>query len=288
MNVLIVEEGGNETDLYLIFVDCLMAGFEKSKDCGVALRCFCNSRSFGKYSMAGIHMERGSGSDDSGGIAAAIDEMQSRRHWVRRWLVFCSISGISGILEYHSAASIWTDVLQHLLLGNHRLGKCCRNPCKKNETAISSVFISGVDLDWKGMDMKLKKMNKKFLPDWIFAYKEASYTVEAALIMAITLFLIASLLTEAFGVHSQVVGNMVLHDALEQAGHIEDGQAIKEITEELNTDLKTYFWCENQTISITEEEERLIGSIKGERGSNISIKKFAPERFLRLLRAIGV
>lgn len=118
--------------------------------------------------------------------------------------------------------------------------------------------------------------------------KEGSYTVEAALVMAVTLFLIASLLTEAFGTHSQVTGDMVLQDALEQAGHREAGTTAGQIAEEAGRDLSGYFRCGDMNVEIQEGALRIEGTVTGERGGSISVRWFDPEKFLRLLRAVGV
>lgn len=133
----------------------------------------------------------------------------------------------------------------------------------------------------------LKRIRNGWM-QWSTMRKEASYTIEAALIMAITLFLIAALLTEAFGTHSQVIGDMVLQDALEQASHMEEGQEIKEITERSARDMRDYFWCGDKRMDITDGVRRLKGIVTGEKDSNISVKKFDPEKFLRLLRAVGI
>lgn len=120
---------------------------------------------------------------------------------------------------------------------------------------------------------------------------EASYTVEAALIMAITLFLMASLLTEAFRVHSQVTADMILQEALEQSAHREGETRTEEILEKANRSLQSYFRCKDMQIYIEEKEKCFEGTASGSLDSyehKISIKAFDPEGFLRLLRAIGI
>lgn len=141
-----------------------------------------------------------------------------------------------------------------------------------------------------------KSINRVFLGAWASARKEASYTVEATLIMGITLFLIGALLTGAFDIHSEVVGDLILQEAMEQTGHKETLQrageradlTASEILEQANKDLKEYFWCGNVTIDIDETLQRLNGSVEGKQDNSISVKKFDPEKFLRLLRAVGI
>lgn len=116
----------------------------------------------------------------------------------------------------------------------------------------------------------------------------AAYTVEAALVMAVTLFLIASLLSASFEVHGEVVGSMVMQQSLEQAGYMEEGQMISEIEEEGNRDLSTYFRCSDRGFQLSQQGRRIEAAAFGSSGSRISIKRFEPERFLRLLRAVGI
>lgn len=117
---------------------------------------------------------------------------------------------------------------------------------------------------------------------------DGTLTVEAALIMAVTLFLIASLLRGAFEIHSQVAGNLVLQEAMEQAAHREEGTPeINSIEAEADRRLKMYYWCQNGSISLRDGRGRLEGRTGGSLDSEISIKKFNPEKFLRTVRAFG-
>ena len=64
-------------------------------------------------------------------------------------------------------------------------------------------------------------MNKGTASEKCFSL-EGSYTVEAALVMSVSLFFIAALLTGIFEVHSRVVGNMALQEGLEQYIYTEE------------------------------------------------------------------
>lgn len=118
--------------------------------------------------------------------------------------------------------------------------------------------------------------------------KEASYTVEAAFIMAVTLFLIACLLTEAIKIHSQIVGDMVLQDTMELWGYLEEDKEEKEIVQKADQRLKSYFGCGNKQLNITEDGRWINGTVNEGQSSSISIRVFEPEKFLRLLRAVGL
>lgn len=118
--------------------------------------------------------------------------------------------------------------------------------------------------------------------------KEASYTVEAAFIMAITLFLIASLLTEAFKIHSQIVGDMILQDTIEYWGYLAEDIKEGEILQKASQRLKSYFWCGGKQLNIEKNGRRINGTVDEGKSSSISIRVFEPEKFLRLLRAVGL
>ncbi len=120
---------------------------------------------------------------------------------------------------------------------------------------------------------------------------EASLTVEAALVMSAMFLFIASLLTGVFEIHARVVGNMVLQEALERYVHLEEeeeGQSERELESRTQQDYRGYFWCGGGRIALRDAGHRLEGEAGGETETNISVKKFDPENFLRLLRAAGV
>lgn len=120
---------------------------------------------------------------------------------------------------------------------------------------------------------------------------QASLTVEAALVMSAMFLFIASLLTGVFEIHARVTGNLVLQEALERYVHLEDeeeGQSVRELGSRAQQDYQSYFWCGGGRITLREAGRMLEGKAEGKTQTNISIKKFDPENFLRLLRAAGV
>lgn len=130
---------------------------------------------------------------------------------------------------------------------------------------------------------------KKIILKTIFrAECDGSYTVEAALIMAITLFLIAALLTEAFHIHGEVVGDMILMDTMEQWAYPEEHVSEQEISQKAEKRLKTYFRCQQKQLEISESRSRINGNVRDEKDRSISVRVFEPERYLRLLRAVGI
>ena len=122
-------------------------------------------------------------------------------------------------------------------------------------------------------------------------YLEASLTVEAALVMSAMFLFIASLLTGVFEIHERVTGNMVLQEALERYVHLEkeeEGQSVRELQIRAEQDFRGYFWCGGGRIALREAGNRLEGEAEGKTETKISVKRFDPENFLRLLRAAGV
>lgn len=120
---------------------------------------------------------------------------------------------------------------------------------------------------------------------------KASLTVEAALVMSAMFLFIASLLTGVFEIHARVVGNMVLQETLERYVHLEEeeeGQSARELEVQAQQDYRGYFWCGGGRIALREAGNRLEGEAEDKTETNISVKKFDPENFLRLLRAAGV
>lgn len=115
-----------------------------------------------------------------------------------------------------------------------------------------------------------------------------SLTVEAALVMSALLLFIGSLLTGIFGIHSRVVGNMVLQTALECGVYREDDQSIAALESGALQDYRGYFWCGGGSLVLEEEGEWITGTVRNKSETEISVKTFEPENFLRLLRAAGV
>ena len=109
---------------------------------------------------------------------------------------------------------------------------------------------------------------------------DASFTVEAALVMSALFLFIASLITGVFDIHARVAGNMVLQEALECGTRLVESNA--------QQDYRGYFWCGGGNISLKEKGNRISGTAKMKTETDISVKKFDPENFLRLLRAAGI
>lgn len=123
---------------------------------------------------------------------------------------------------------------------------------------------------------------------WFDIHMEGSVTVEAALVMSILLFFIASLLTGVFDIHTRVTGNLILQETLERYVHLEEEESAAELESNAQRDYRGYFWCQRGSIALSESGGRLSGIVKDKCETDITVRKFDPENFLRLLRAAGV
>lgn len=128
-------------------------------------------------------------------------------------------------------------------------------------------------------------MELKIGRQWLL---DGSVTVEAALVMSALLLFIASLLTGVFEVHARVAGNLVLQEALERYVHLEEEQQVSDLVNDAQLDYRGYFWCGKGSISLEDSGNRITGLAESSTQTSISVKKYDPENYLRLLRAVGV
>ena len=123
---------------------------------------------------------------------------------------------------------------------------------------------------------------------------EASYTVEASLVMSVTVFFLAALLTGVFQIHSRVTGQFILQETLERCVSWEGNTPGKEepvtdgyVEEQLDR-LRGFFWCGRSRMSAEESAEAFEGWVDTGTETEIRVKKYNPEGKLRLFRAFGV
>ena len=79
-----------------------------------------------------------------------------------------------------------------------------------------------------------------------------------------------------------------MQEALECGTRLEEGQTLSEMESNAQQDYRGYFWCGGGNISLKEKGKRISGTAKMKTETDISVKKFDPENFLRLLRAAGI
>lgn len=118
-------------------------------------------------------------------------------------------------------------------------------------------------------------------------WMEGSYTIEASLVMSIALFFIAALLNGIFDVHSRVVGNFVLQEALERCvfpGNSEsrDTKVHTLAQSEMEAHLNGFFGCGGAALRIEKDGTRKSGWVRTSVDTEISVKEYEPEDTLRL------
>ena len=129
-------------------------------------------------------------------------------------------------------------------------------------------------------------MNKGTASEKCFSL-EGSYTVEAALVMSVSLFFIAALLTGIFEVHSRVVGNMALQEGLEQYIYTEE-KIPEDLEDKKLQSLRAFFRCGDAELKLGQSGNKAFGDVETAVRTEIVITGFDPESFLRLLAAAGV
>ena len=121
---------------------------------------------------------------------------------------------------------------------------------------------------------------------------QASVTVEASIVMAVVLFTCAAILGEGFRVHERTAGMLILMDAAEMAQTgIDRESSIRESEEWANRALRSYYRLGGSSISIEKKGENLTGvftNTQGQEEGTVCIKRFEPQKFLRIVRAIGI
>ena len=112
-----------------------------------------------------------------------------------------------------------------------------------------------------------------------------SVTVEASLVLSFTLLFLAVMLLGIFEIHSRVVGNFVLQEALEQWVFLDDCPE-KEIEETALRRLQTFYSCGDGKLWLKAEGNRCTGVAELPARSEISVKEYHPEETLRLRAAV--
>lgn len=113
---------------------------------------------------------------------------------------------------------------------------------------------------------------------------DGSYTVEASLVMSITLFFIAALLSGIFTVHRRVVGAFALQEALERCVFLEqqEKEEVMRIEEEQEICLRDFFGCSQAELQITGNGTKKKGQVQCGVCTEIEVKEYEPETTLRL------
>ncbi len=122
---------------------------------------------------------------------------------------------------------------------------------------------------------------------------DAALTVEAALVMSVTLFATAALLQGVFDMHARTAGSFVLAEGLEkyvffEAGaEKERGRDREDVAPEQTEKLHCIFGCGNASLTLSEGGLlRAEGSVKDKAAIDMSVRTYDPEKFLRTVTAV--
>lgn len=118
--------------------------------------------------------------------------------------------------------------------------------------------------------------------------------MEASLVMSIVLFFIAALLLGIFDVHSRVVGNFVLQEALEKCVFLEErggktevsgtagvSDQIKQLEQDAEAQLRTFFRCGEAELEVKENKNQKKGRIGMPVCTEIVVREYEPEETMR-------
>lgn len=203
----------------------------------------------------------------------------------RRWMFFFSCRNLSELLEYAGITILWIAFLQHVQYGNYIFWFSFSSKRKEKKASISSVFNSRLDvytvIKINVRDDKEQRMVSKNKIKFFDRQLEGSLTVEASVVMVVVLWSILILLMNGFKIHQEVVGKMVLQEAIERAVHGEKDLKPDFIEEQAIHDLKTYFGCQTQTLYLKEKGNSVEGTLQPDEEIRIQVKKFKPEKFIR-------
>lgn len=122
---------------------------------------------------------------------------------------------------------------------------------------------------------------------------KGSLTVEASLVMAVTLFVMAALLQGVFDMHARTAGGFLLAEGLEKyvffeaEAEQERGRFPEDLAEEQTAKLHSVFGCGRAVLSMDEEGIlRVGGKVTDRSETEMSVRCYDPEGALRKLTAI--
>ena len=122
---------------------------------------------------------------------------------------------------------------------------------------------------------------------------KGSVTVEASLVMSITLFVMAGLLQGVFDMHARTAEAFILAEGLEKHVFFEEqaeqerGRSREDIGEEQTKKLHSVFGCGKAGLSLSGDGLlRVEGSVTDTIKTEMSVRRYDPEGVLRRFRAI--
>ena len=152
--------------------------------------------------------------------------------------------------------------MRFLLYGIDDVGNMESYIHEKKKRAVPSVCYAGWNMAGYYINKRLK----------------ASYTIEAAYIMAVVLLSLTVMILAAYRIHDETAGAMAVQEAVEKRTHLE--------TEDIERDspVKTVFLKDPYDVWTGTDATNVTGKGTG-RSWKLEIihKKYEPERFLRMV-----
>lgn len=148
-----------------------------------------------------------------------------------------------------------------LLYGNAGLGLWKTHFYEKKDDTISSFSHACRNLAGSFIRKRLK----------------ASYTIEAAYVMAILFLSLSVMILSAYRVHDKTTGAMAVQESVEKLRHMEDREKDHDVK------VKTVYLRDEYEIQTKAAGKNIIGKGKGASWKlEIQTKRYEPEGFLRL------
>lgn len=188
-------------------------------------------------------------------------------------MVFCHFRSSAGPEGKYGVAVVWGGLVRHLLPSFGYRCNCKREGGTKIENSFSAVSFASRYVD----GISVKPQAKSF---------PASFTVEAALVMAVAFWVLGFMIKQTYILYDQVSGNMILQEAVENTRYAPAGCG-EEFASVGKTQGNPRLWLGEYHITIKETGSKVKGTaLAGSWQSEIEMKANRPERFLRRIQAL--
>lgn len=122
---------------------------------------------------------------------------------------------------------------------------------------------------------------------------KASFSVEASLVISLTLLFFAVLMNGILGIHRRSVEEMILAEGVEknavfeETAELEEGRTRKDVTESENAKVHCFYGCGGAEITYGRRGLfHVVGNVRDQHEIEISMRIYDPENMLRLQTAI--
>lgn len=188
-------------------------------------------------------------------------------------LVFCHFRSAAGPEGKYGAAAVRACLVRCLLPDFGHRSICKRERGAEIKNSFSAVSFAGRYVD----SISIKPQAKSF---------PASFTVEAALVMAVVLWALGFMIKQTYILYDQVSGSMILQEAVENTRYAPAGCG-EDFASMGKTQGNPRLWLGEYHITIRETGSKVKGTaLAGNWQSEIVMKANRPERFLRRIQAL--